>query len=102
MPSDGVAAAFGFGRTVGRTETVVELLEYPFVCVTPQAWKAEILGGTDKSKQAAIGYIQGRFPSVSLLATARSRVPHDGKAEALCLAEYGWRVHGKGKKAVVK
>ncbi len=41
---------------------------------------------------AAIAFVSRRFPGVPLLATPRSRVPHDGIADAVCVAEYGRRL----------
>jgi hypothetical protein len=93
-PTDGSTSAFTFGKATGKALAVFEVLGWPLEEVTPQAWKAVILAGTDKSKQAAIGWATSRFPGVSLVPTARSKKPHDGLAEALCLAELGRRLRG--------
>ncbi len=89
--TDAKDSIWSFARTTGRLEAVIELLELPMLTPTPQAWKAEMLRDTDKSKEAAIGYVQQRYPGVNLLATARSRKPHDGMAESVLMAEFGRR-----------
>lgn len=91
MPKSGVVASFSFGKSVGKMLGVLEVLKLKVEEITPQAWKKEILSGTDKSKAAAIGYVQSRFPEVNLLATLKCKKPHDGMADAICLAEYGRR-----------
>ena len=50
------------------------------------------LAGTRQDKAAAIAYCARRYPAASLLATPRSRTPHTGLADALCLAEWGRRI----------
>lgn len=87
-PGQGVSSVFRFGEGFGMWQGVLAGLEIPYQLVTPQKWKSSILAGTKKDKQAAIQVIQRRFPGVSLLATSRSRVPHDGMADAAALALY--------------
>ena len=87
----GTKSMFGFGRGFGIWEGIIAALRLPHLLVAPQSWKKVVLEGTAKDKLAAITFAQRRFPGVSLLATPRSRVPHDGMADALCLADYGRR-----------
>ncbi len=87
----GVTGAFKFGVNYGGLLGLFAALQVPLRVVTPQAWKKVILVGTSKDKDAAISYCRRAWPSESLLATPRSRVPHDGLADALCIAEYGRR-----------
>lgn len=88
MPKQGVTSVFRFGEGYGMWQGLLAGLSMSYQSVTPQAWKKAILAGTAKDKQAAIQVIQRRFPGVSLLATPRSKVPHDGMADASCLALY--------------
>lgn len=88
MPGQGVTSMFNFGVGYGAWLGMLAALGFPHEAVTPQKWKAAVLGGTKKDKQAAIEFIQRRFPGESLMATKRSRVPHDGMAESACLALY--------------
>jgi crossover junction endodeoxyribonuclease RuvC len=91
MPKQGVTSMFSFGFTTGALHGIIASLGFPRFLVTPQAWKKEILVGTDKDKNAAIEFCRRAFPNVSLLATERSKVCHNGMADALCIAEYGRR-----------
>jgi len=88
MPKQGVSSTFKFGCNVGGIHGVLGALGIPMALVTPQAWKKRVLAGTAKDKAAAIDYCRRRWPHVSLLATERSRKPHDGMADALCIARY--------------
>lgn len=88
MPGQGVTSMFNFGMGYGIWLGLLAGLGLPYQAVMPAAWKKSILAGTAKDKQAAIEFIHRRFPGVSLLATPRSRVPHDGFADAACLALY--------------
>lgn len=89
MPGQGVSSMFKFGESFGIIKGVLGTLAIPYELVTPQAWKKRVLEGTDKSKEAAIDYCRRKYPQVSLLATERSRKPHSGMADALCIATYG-------------
>jgi crossover junction endodeoxyribonuclease RuvC len=90
MPGQGVTSMFSFGKNFGGLLGVLGALEIPLTLVTPQAWKKKVLAGTSKDKDAAVDFCRRRYPQVNLLATERSRVPHDGMADALCIATYGW------------
>jgi crossover junction endodeoxyribonuclease RuvC len=88
----GTTSMFGFGRGVGLWEGILAALRIPHQAVPPQSWKKVVLAGTARDKPAAIAFAQARYPAVSLLPTSRCRVPHDGLADAICLAEYGRRL----------
>ena len=90
-PGMGGAMMFQMGVGYGLILGALKALKVPTEIVTPQAWKKEVLAGTPKDKDAAIAYCKHAFPSVSLLATERSKKPHDGMADALCILEYGRR-----------
>lgn len=92
MPKQGVRSMFSFGRSTGQVEGVLVALGIPFERVTPQRWKGAVLNGTARDKSAAIAYVRRRWPDAELMGSARCRVPHDGIAEALCLAEFGRRL----------
>jgi crossover junction endodeoxyribonuclease RuvC len=92
MPKQGVVSTFRFGEGYGLWLGMLSALRIPFVTAAPQAWKAAVLAGTARDKAAAVAFAQRRFPGVSLLATPRCRAPHDGLADALCLAEYARRL----------
>jgi crossover junction endodeoxyribonuclease RuvC len=92
MPKQGVTSTFTFGVGFGIWQGVLAALGVPYQLVAPQAWKKAVLAGTARDKAAAIAFARRRFPGVSLLATPRSRVAHDGVADALCLAEFARRL----------
>lgn len=91
MPGQGVSSMFKFGFVTGILHGIIRTLEIPMKLVTPQAWKKQILAGTPKDKQAAIDYCLRVYPNVNLLPTERSKVYHSGMADALCIAEYGYK-----------
>ena len=95
MPKQGITSAFNFGQTYGMLKGIVVTLGYPLELVRPQAWKKIILEGTLKDKSAAIQYVKQRYPNLNLKATERCRVDHDGIADAVCIAAYLERTHGK-------
>lgn len=91
MPGQGVRSTFTFGYGVGVIVGTVETLGLPLRWVTPQAWKKIVLAGTGKDKDAAIAHVRQAYPGVALV-PPRCRTPHDGIADAVCIAEYGRRV----------
>lgn len=88
MPGQGVTSMFKFGFVTGVMHGILGALGIPIHLVTPQAWKKKILVGTNKDKDAAADYCRKVYPKVSLLATERSRKPHSGIADSLCIARY--------------
>lgn len=94
-PGQGVSSMFRFGLNCGGVYGLLGAMGIPHVAITPQSWKRRVLEGTTKDKAAAIDYCRRRWPNVSLLATPRSRKPHDGLADALCIGQAGllaeWR-----------
>jgi len=91
FPGQGVVSMFKFGFVTGVLHGVFRTLEIPLYTVTPQAWKKEILAGTDKSKQACIDWCLRTYPNVNLLRTTRSHKHNDGMADALAIATYAKR-----------
>lgn len=89
MPGQGVVSMFNFGQSVGYIKGVLEALRIPYQEITPQKWKKEFGLTSDKAKSAEV--CRKLFPDTDLLATPRSRKPHDGMAEALLMAEYARR-----------
>jgi hypothetical protein len=90
----GTAGMFSFGKGFGLWIGILEALSIPYVEVPPRTWKRAVLSGTAKDKQAAIDYATRFRPGVCLK-PPRARKPHDGVADACCLAEYAmgvWRV----------
>jgi len=89
MPGQGVAGMFRYGMNYGKILGIVEALELSYLLVTPQAWKKQVLAGTAKDKNAAISHVRRIYPWADLT-PGKKRNPHDGMADALCIAEYGF------------
>lgn len=98
---------FQFGRVLGILEGLLEAINIKFTKVTPKVWQKEIWSGTTPissptgkllksglphvkvdTKGTSLLVAQTLFPDVNLLATSRSKVPHDGIVDALLIAEY--------------
>ncbi len=88
MPGQGVTSMFSFGESYGAVKGVVDAMEIPYILVLPKAWKKKVLAGTKKDKAAAINFTRSRYPEINLL-PGKCRTPHDGIADAVCLAYYG-------------
>lgn len=90
MPDQSSVATFCFGEQYGIIQGLLVGLGLRYVVIRPQEWKREILKGYNtKDKGSSVLYVQRKYPNVNLLKTNRSRKPHDGMADAICLAEYG-------------
>ena len=89
MPGQGVVSMFNFGKSLGFIEGVLQAYGISYQLVPPQTWKKEFSLTGDKSN--SIEVCRKLFPNINLLATNRSRKPHDGMAESLLMAEYARR-----------
>jgi crossover junction endodeoxyribonuclease RuvC len=89
MPGQGVTSMFSMGEGYGLWKGIVSACGLAWGTVTPQAWKKVVLAGYgNKDKGAAVQVASRLFPSVaSQLKTERGRIL-DGRADALCIAEY--------------
>lgn len=93
MPGQGVSSTFKFGFVTGAVHGIIAAKGLSLQVVYPVRWKNRVLAGTKKDKEAAIDYCRLHFPDVNLLATSRSKKPHDGMADALCISEYARNFH---------
>lgn len=100
MPSQGSASGFKTGLGFGVLLGALAALHIPIEVVSARTWKKSMgltSAGTTKeekrahTKQQSIQTAQRLFPAVDLRASSRCKIPHDGKAEALLLAEYARR-----------
>ncbi len=88
MPKQGVSSTFAFGCGWGMVRGVCAALGLPVTLVPATVWKKRILVGLPHDKAGAIQFCTARWPLAELVLPG-CRVPHDGLADALCLAEYG-------------
>lgn len=91
MPKQGVKSSFGFGVSKGIALGVLGALGIPYVRVTSSAWKRDMRVTSDKA--TALRLANERWPS---LAEDLRLKKHDGRAEALLIADWGRRVHRFG------
>jgi crossover junction endodeoxyribonuclease RuvC len=87
-PGQGVVSMFRFGEGVGVIRGILASFGVSVLRPTPQQWKKVVLAGTAKDKDAAIQLVRDRWPDVELIPKGK-RVPHNGIADAVCLAEFG-------------
>jgi crossover junction endodeoxyribonuclease RuvC len=88
MPKQGVSSTFKFGTGWGMVRGVCAALGLPVTLVPPTVWKKRVLLGLPHDKAGAVQFCTNRWPATDLVQPG-CRVPHDGIADALCLAEYG-------------
>lgn len=89
MPGQGVSSCFNFGRNFGTWLGILAALRIPHTTVTPQRWKATIMDGMTKDKDAARIRAGQLFP---YLRTDLSLKKHHGRADAVLIGEYGRRI----------
>lgn len=102
MKKQGLTSTFSTGTGFGVLRGVLAGLQaagLPVVwtIVPARTWQRVMLAGLPKNKSGkassglAAQVCADIWPDVSLLATRKSRKPHEGLADALVIAEYGRR-----------
>lgn len=86
MPGQGCVSMFNFGVSFGWLQGMLEALGVPYELVRPAKWKKEFSCTSDKNTSIVVA--KRLFPDVDLRRTERCMKDHDGKAEALLMAEY--------------
>lgn len=81
MPRQGVASTFKFGMAYGAAISIAERFNCPWHLVTPKKWKK--LLGLDSDKDNSLELARSLWPNAPL-----HLKKHNGRAEALLLAEY--------------
>ncbi len=100
-PTNGSIPSFQMGESFGIFRGIVWTMAIEHRLVRPQEWQREIFGGkVEDTKRASVEAARRIFPAVSLLRTAKCTTPHDGFADALCIAEFGRRFLGIEKEPV--
>jgi len=96
MPKQGVTSMFSIGYGFGVLKQCLIDFSIPHEVVRAQVWQKEfgISGRKGNTKAQALQICQSLFPDTNLLATKRSKKPHDGIVDAILIAEYGRRRHG--------
>ena len=85
----GSSAAHSLGKSEGQILGALDALNIPYESVRPQEWKASVLAGTDKSKDAAVAFVRRRYPRAKIFLPKGK--PNFDAAEAVCMAEFARR-----------
>lgn len=88
MPRQGVVSTFTFGRGYGSLLSILEIMDIPFEEVSSQRWKKAVLGKSTPDKKISIEHASSLENSGDFLFCKRNKAPHDGVADAICLAEF--------------
>ena len=92
-PGEGATSARTMGIGWGLWLGAASALGVPVIVPTPQRWQREILADLPgDTKARSVAWCRAHLPGLDLT-PGRRRVPHDGLADAACLAMYGRR-HG--------
>lgn len=93
----GAMGVFAFGDGFGLVRGVPILMGWPRDYPRPGQWQKVVFAGKSAkgdAKRMALSFVSRRYPQVCLLATAKSKVPHKGIVDALCILEYARRIYG--------
>jgi len=89
MPGQGVTSTYSTGYGFGLWEGVCAGLGLPALRVRPQRWQKVVLAGCPgEGKERAVRAVEALLPDFDLT-PGRRRKPHEGLADACCLALYG-------------
>jgi Holliday junction resolvasome RuvABC endonuclease subunit len=89
-PGQGVCSMFSFGKSYGGLFGVCGALKIKVKTVIPRTWQKKLLGEGTHEKEDTIAFCKSKYPGISLLATSRSKVDHDGMSDAIGIASYGY------------
>ena len=98
-PLFGTKGNYSNGYSCGVVETLIQFAArdgfVTYQCVNPRTWQKDMFKdlrgvGDGDTKGASIEVCRRLFPQLSLV-PPRCRLPHDGWADAICMAEYGRR-----------
>ena len=94
MPKNGCVSMFNFAWSVSGIYGICAALEIPIVAVGPKTWQETLMGkkpkGEHREKEETIQFVQNKWSNVSLLATPRSKKPHDGLSDSIAIGYYGF------------
>ena len=90
MPGNGCVSMFKFGGNFGAWRGILDTLEIPYILVTPRMWQKIRLGDeVGNTKERSLAKAREQFPDADLRLKR-----HDGRADALHLAQYGMNCLG--------
>lgn len=77
----------------GEIRGMCAAFKLPMIEPSPVEWMKKVLKGSrkkSKKDKPSIQYVQKRFPDTKLTATKRSKKPHDGITDSICIALFGF------------
>lgn len=92
MPKQSSQSTFTFGSGYGKILGLCQTLGLKYDLVLPQTWKRRVLADTNKDKKSTISFVNRSWPEIDLV-PAGCRVAHDGIADAVCIAKWGYDKH---------
>lgn len=99
LPGMSAKSNFGFGKQVGRIQTILNILAIPFDLVTPKVWQKECEIPTRKNlpkgidlKQYVAQEAQRLYPEAQLHGARGGLM--DGRSDALMIAHYVRKTYG--------
>lgn len=91
-PGQGVSSTFSTGFGYGLWVGILATHGIPFVEVRPQTWTSNILRDVPgEGKNRSVYAVMNRMPDLDLTPGLK-RKPHDGLADAACLALYAYHL----------
>lgn len=90
MPGQGISSSGRYMESFGMIQGICVGLKIPYLLVTPQRWKKEMLPDMVKGKEASIIMAQRLFPDLKM-----PRKKDHGKCDALMIALYGQQRLGR-------
>lgn len=87
-PKQGVVSMFNYGVGFGIVRAIATLTHECVYMVRPTIWKKALGLSGQPGKESAILLVEQLYPEVNLV-LPRCRKPHDGMADAICIAHYG-------------
>lgn len=91
MPGQGISSTGRYMASYGVLRGICVGLGIPYTLVSPQTWKAALMSGMGKEKQASIVRVNQLYPKLEF-----KRQKDHGQADALLIALWGLR-YGRGK-----
>jgi Holliday junction resolvasome RuvABC endonuclease subunit len=91
MPKMGAASSASNGLNHGIIRAVLAMMAIPHEIVPPARWKKAVCPGGGDPKARAIAVAERMLPTLNLR-PGKSRKPHDGLADAACLALHAFRL----------
>lgn len=98
MRLNGVIANKMSGYCEGIFDMLFLAQQIPYQVIPAKMWQKTILKGINlkDTKLASISFVKRKYPLQSLRETERCRKDHDGMADAINIALYGWWLNNKG------